>query len=135
MILGAALAAALTACAAQDELPVFSQPQEEHDRLPSDGTSHVIESVDEATTRLLWEDEAGTSFYAARGRGDSDGYSCLLIFTGGEGQSACGGLPVTISPSGEPSYMLSPMVDGNSDEWTQVADNLFVANDEAHGAR
>jgi hypothetical protein len=135
VVLGAALTGVLTACAAQDELPAFSQPQEERDRLPTDGTADVLDSVEESSTRFLWEDETGTTFYAARGTGTSDGYSCLVIFAGSEGHSACGGLPITVGLGGQPEYMLSVTVGGDSDEWIEVADNLYVADDTADQGR
>jgi hypothetical protein len=103
---------------------VFNREQTDVDTLPTGGAPNVIEGIDSASTRLLWEDD-GTTYYAAKGSGSNSGYTCLVMFTGTEGTSACSTGAVTIELRGSPAYMLAD-APSESDKWLKVAEHLYV---------
>jgi hypothetical protein len=127
------LTAALSACAPVGGLDVFDRDQAASDALPAGGTANVVASVDADSTRLLWQ-KGETTFYAAKGIGESEGNTCLMIFEGDVGVSGCStGLPLTVGFEGMPNYMLSdtPVA---GDDWTKVADYLFVERGRAESS-
>lgn len=129
-VVALSLAAGLSGCAPVGGLDVFDREQVASDELPANGTENVVAAVEQESTRLLWQ-KGDTTFYAAKITGDSEDSTCLMIFEGDVGASGCStGLPLMVRFNGMPNYMLSdtPVA---GDDWTKVADYLFVESDRA----
>ncbi|MFC5930765.1 hypothetical protein D6T64_13075 [Cryobacterium melibiosiphilum] len=125
-LIGCVIAAsALTSCAAPDVFTLFDEPQSAADILPTDDKYVGLGGLEDDTTRLL-HDEGGIRYFASLLNGDEP---CLIILDDEQVASSCStDLPVSVTFKDGPEMWLADGPSNSEQDWTEVADHLWVSN-------